>query len=113
MMRDEVIDAVVIEADGVEHAAGGLDGARRRIAGARLPRYRLGNDPAELGEIDHARHLARVAERAARDEDGILQAEAAEGDGEINHRCLRSSVADESPETRQADEGPLKIQRMM
>ena len=38
VMVEEVVDAVVVQADGVEHAARRLDGARRRVAGARLAR---------------------------------------------------------------------------
>ena len=35
VVRDEMVDAVVIQADGVEHPGRRLDGARRRIADAR------------------------------------------------------------------------------
>ena len=71
MVSDEMIDAVVVETDGVEHARRRFDRARRRVADAWLCRHRLGNDAAQLGEIDDARHFARVAEGAGGDEDGI------------------------------------------
>ena len=63
-MGNEVSDAVVVEADGVEHSRRRFHRARRRIAGARLARHRLGNDAAQLSEIDDARHLPRIAECA-------------------------------------------------
>ena len=37
MMRDERLDAVVVEADRVEHAGGGFDRSPRRVAGAAAP----------------------------------------------------------------------------
>src|SRR5262245_15437783 len=80
-----MLDAVVVQADGVEHARGRLDGARRGVAGARLPRDGLGDDAAELAEIDRAGHCAGVAEGARGDEDGVAQLEAAEGDGQVSH----------------------------
>ena len=36
VMLDEGLDAVVVEADRVEHAGGGFDRSPRRVAGARL-----------------------------------------------------------------------------
>ena len=60
MLLDEVIDAVVVQADGVEHAGRRLNGARRRVTGARGLCHRLGDDAAELGEIHGAGHFART-----------------------------------------------------
>src|SRR5262249_42590199 len=81
----EGVDAVVVEADGVEHAGRRLDGARRRVADARLARHRLGHDAAEAGEVDRAGHLARVAERARRHQDRVAQGQATEADGQVDH----------------------------
>ena len=80
----EMLDAVVIESDGVKHAASGLDGARRRIAGAdgaspSWERYRPGERNPQC------RPFRGVAERARSDEDRVLQMETAESDGEIDH----------------------------
>ena len=87
MVRDERLDAVVVQADRVEHAGGGFDRSPRRVAGARLLRDRLGQDAAEPAEVDQAFHLAGVAERAGGDEDRIRQPQPAELDGEIDRRC--------------------------
>ena len=89
MMRDERLDAVVVEADRVEHAGGGLDRSPRRVAGPRLLRDRLRQNAAEAAEVDQAFHLAGVAERARRDEDRIRQPQPAELDREIDcsRRC--------------------------
>jgi hypothetical protein len=84
-MGDEVVDAVVVEADGVKHAGRRFDGARRRVADARLARHGLGDDAAQAGEIDGAGHLAGVAEGARGNEDRVLQMQAAERDGEVGH----------------------------
>jgi len=64
MMMNEVVDAVVVQSDGVEHSRRGLDRAWRLIAGPRMLRHRLGNDSSELGEIDDPGHLAGVAKSA-------------------------------------------------
>ncbi len=88
MMFDEVIDPVIVQPDGVQHARGRLHRSRRRIANARQARNRLGNDAAQPGEIDRAGHLTCVAKCARRHEDGILQSQTAESDGEIHIRWL-------------------------
>src|SRR5439155_9911043 len=73
LVLDEVVDAVVIQADGVEHAGGRFDRARRGVAGARGVGNSLGDDAAELGEVHDAGHVARVAEGAGGNEDGVAQ----------------------------------------
>ena len=72
-MRDEGLDAVVVEADRVEHAGRRFDRPPGRVAGPRLLRDRLGKNAAEPAEIDQACHLAGVAEGARGDEDRIGQ----------------------------------------
>jgi hypothetical protein len=84
-MGDEVVDAVVVEADCVEHAGGGLDGARRRIAGTRFASDRFRDDGAETCKINGAGHFPSVAKGAGRDRDRIAERQAAECDGEIQH----------------------------
>src|SRR4029079_10007050 len=63
---------------------GGLDSARRPVANARPRGHGLWNDATELREIDGARHLARITKGAGRDEDRVLQAQSAEGNGKIH-----------------------------
>ena len=63
-MMNEVVDAVVVQSDGVEHSRRGLDRARRLIAGPRMLCHRLGNDATQLGEIDDPSHLAGVTKSA-------------------------------------------------
>jgi hypothetical protein len=84
VVGQEVLDAVVVQADGVEHARRRFDGPRRRVAGPRPARDRLGDDAAEPGEIDDAGHLPGVTERPRRDQDGVREAQPAEGDGEVH-----------------------------
>src|SRR5262249_5958572 len=85
VVGDEVLDAVVVQPDGVEHARGRLDGARRGVAGARLAGDGLGDDAAQAREVEGAGHLTGVAEGARGDEDGVGEAQPAEGDGEVGH----------------------------
>src|SRR5262245_29362796 len=84
MMVDEVLDAVVVESDGIEHAGRGLDGARRRVAGPGVACHRLGDDAAQPGKVNDAGHLARIAEGARRDEDRVAKTQPAEGYTEIH-----------------------------
>jgi len=88
MMRDEMIDAVVIEADGVEHPRRRLDGARRRVALARLMRDGLRYDAAELSEIDRAGHFLGVSKSAGRHQDRVLHVQAAKCDTEVGMRFV-------------------------
>ena len=44
---DEVVDADVLESDGVEHAGGGLNDARSGMAGHGLERDSLGDEAAD------------------------------------------------------------------
>ena len=71
MPLDEGLDAVVVQPDGIEHAAGGFDGARRRIARPGLLGDRLGQNPAQPGDVDQSGHFPGVAERARGDHDRI------------------------------------------
>ena len=73
---DERLDAVVVQPDGIEHAAGGFDGSRRRIARPRLLRDRLGQDSAQPRDVDQPGHFPAIAERARGHRDRIGQAQA-------------------------------------
>ena len=75
---DEGLDAVVVQSDRVEHAAGGFDGPRRRIAWPRLLGDRLGQDPAQPREVHQPGHFAGVAEGARGHGDRVGQTQAAE-----------------------------------
>src|SRR5262245_65009998 len=97
MMGNEVVDAIVIQSDGIEHARGGFEGSRRRIADAGLARHRLRNDAAELGEIHDACHLARIAKCAGRDENRVLETETAECDGEVEHTNAAHAALPRTP----------------
>src|SRR5205085_1126225 len=63
-------------------------GARRRLAGPRRPRGRLGNGAAESPEVERAGHFTCVAEGARRDQHGVLQREPAERDSDVRHVCF-------------------------
>src|ERR1700722_4681644 len=89
-MADEMVDAVVVEADRVEHTGRGFDGARRDVAGARLPRDRLGDDTAEFGEVNDAGHFTGITEGAGGNEDWVAQLETAERNREIRHHFTDS-----------------------
>src|SRR4029079_1344292 len=104
-MDDEMVEAVVVEADGIEQAAGGLDGPRRRVADPRLGGDGLGDDAAEFGEVDEAGHLAGVAERAAGDQAGVAEGQPAEGDGEVGHKRILTPEARRARGTRPGTAG--------
>ena len=83
MMFDKRFEAVVVQADAVEHAGGGFDRSPRRVAGPRLLGDRFGNDAAEALQIDQAGHFPCIAERARGRQDWIGQFEAAKLDREV------------------------------
>ena len=64
VLLDEMVNAVVIESDGIQHAGRRLHGSRRRVAGTRVARYGLGDDAAQTRKIDHPSHFLCVAEGA-------------------------------------------------
>ena len=78
VVRPEVLDAVVVEADRVQEPRGGLDGARGRIARPRPEGHGLGDHPPEPLQPHEPGHLADVAERARGDQDRVLQIETTE-----------------------------------
>ena len=91
MMLDEGFEAVVVQADRVQHAGGGFDRSPRRIARSRQASDGFGNDRAEPLQIDQAGHLAGIAERARGHHDRIGQRQPAKLNCQINRHefmCL-------------------------
>ena len=72
----KVGDAVVVQADRVEQARGGLDRPRGRVPRAGPERHRLGDHPAQPLQADEAGHLADVAERPRRHQHRVLELQA-------------------------------------
>ena len=92
VVLDEGLDAVVVQADRVEHAAGRFDGSPGAIAVPRLAGDRLGQDPAQAGQIDQAGHLAGIAERARGHHDRVGEPQPAELDGEVDGRRVHVAL---------------------
>ena len=67
---DEGADAHVLEADGVDHAGGGLDDAGRGVAGHGLAGEAFGDEGADVVEGDDVFELDAVAEGSAGGDDG-------------------------------------------
>src|SRR5438552_17915629 len=82
----ESAGADVLQSDGVKHAGGSLEDARRRIAGHGLRRESFGDKAAQLFQSDDVLEFNAVAEGAAGSEYRILEANAAELDSQIGHR---------------------------
>ncbi len=78
-------DSIVIQPDRVEQARSGLDGARSRIAGARLERDGLGDHAPQPLEADHPLHLTDVPERPRCDQHRILETQPSQRYLEVNH----------------------------
>ena len=109
VMRDEGLDAVVIEADRVEHAGGGFDRSPRRVAGARLLRDRLRQDAAQAADIDEAFHLAGVAERARGDEDRIRQPQV----GRVGRRDRHGGTTSMASRIRMSDAPQIAVDQIL
>ena len=73
LLAQERLDPDVLEADRVQHAGRRFRDPRRHVAGARLERERLGDDAAQLGEVDERRELGAVAAGAAREQHRVAQ----------------------------------------
>jgi hypothetical protein len=76
LLLDELGDADILQADGVEHAGGGLDDARRGVAGHGLQRDSLGDESADAVQRDDFFKLDAVAEGAAGGDDRVGQLDA-------------------------------------
>lgn len=81
---DEMVDALVLEPDGVNHTGGSLDHAWGVIALARVEGSSLDDEAAEAGEVDEVGVFDAVTECAGGGEDGIFEPQAiAEVNAEI------------------------------
>ena len=76
LFLDEVVDADVLQADGVQHAGGGLDDARRGMAGHGFERDALGDEGADPLERDDLFKFDAVTEGAAGGDDRVGEFEA-------------------------------------
>ncbi len=80
-------DARVLQADGVDHARRGLGDARRRVAGARFQRHRLGHVSGERKRLQGAGAEAagglEGVEGPRGIQDGMLERHAGERDGQV------------------------------
>ena len=96
LAADEGFDAVVVQADRIEHYRGRLDRPRRRIAGARLLSNGLGQDRPEPAQVHQARHFAGVAKGAGGDHYRVRETEASELDGQRDRsRVHRQALGDQ------------------
>ena len=71
MRSNEVLDADVLQADGVQHAGGGLDDARGGVAGHGLQRDALGDEAADPLQLDDLFKFDAVAKGAAGGDDWV------------------------------------------
>ena len=90
VMLDERLDAVVVQADRIEHAGGRFDRSPGRVAGPRLAGDRLWDDCAQTLEIDQAGHFPRIAKRAGGHHDRIGQAQTAQLDRKVDRGGSRA-----------------------
>src|SRR6185436_14818634 len=84
MVLDKGVNAVVVQADGIEQAGTGLDGPPGLVANSWGLGQGLRQYAAEPGEIDEIFHLPRVAECAGGGEDGVAKSKAAQRDSQVN-----------------------------
>ena len=74
----------VLQAHGVDHTAGNLGHAGRRVARPGLGGAALGGNGTQLGNIEEILELPTVAEGAGCGVDGVLHLDAAEIDGHVH-----------------------------
>src|SRR5580692_4196236 len=94
MLREEHVQAVVVEANRIEQPGRRFDGAWRRIAHSRQRSDRLGNNAAQLRERNEGLHLTRISDGPRGDQDRIGQLQTVERDGQATHakNFLRGSA---------------------
>jgi hypothetical protein len=73
LFLDELSDADVLKSNGIKHAGGGLDDARRGMAGHGLDGNALGDERADAFERDDLFKFDAVAESAAGGDDRVGQ----------------------------------------
>ena len=84
MVRDERLDAVVIQPNRVEHAGGRLDRPPRCVPDPRLSRDRLGQNAAQPCHVHQPHHLPRITKGARRHQYRIRQPQPATLNREVN-----------------------------
>ena len=83
-LTSESGDTGVLQAHGVDHTAGNLGHAGRRVARPRLGGAALSGDGAQLGDIKEVLELPTVAKGTGCGVDGVLHLDAAEIDGHVH-----------------------------
>ncbi len=83
-MGDERLDAVVVQADRIEHAAAGFVGPRRRIARARMLRDGLWQNAPQAAKVDQAGHLPGVTKSPRSHQDRIGKTQPPQVHGKID-----------------------------
>src|SRR5262249_37648293 len=83
LLLDEGAGADVLQADGVQHAGGGLKQPRRRIAHHRFARESFRDKAPQLPQRDHIFELDAVSKSSAGGDDRVLESNTAEVDAQI------------------------------
>src|SRR5581483_11080766 len=102
LLRDEALNADVLQADGVDHAGGGFNKTRGCVAGHRLRRDALSDEAADPFEVYDLLEFNAVAEGAAGGNYRADEAKAAKGDPHVGLHCssLRGPSADSGDRIR-------------
>ena len=101
LFGDEPVDADSLEADGIQHAGGGLHDAGRRVSFALGKEETLYGDAAERRQIDQVGVFGAVPETTARGDERVFQRQRADGNREVHvHQLI--SLARKTGPARQA-----------
>ena len=93
MVLEEVVNSIVIQADGIEQSAGGLNGSGGGVAGPGLRGHGFGDNAAQAGYVEKPGHFSHISEGAGGHENRVIQGEAAQPHAQINIHETRSLVA--------------------
>ena len=91
LVANECFDADVLQADGVQHAGGGLDDAGRGVAGHGFAGEAFDDQAADAVERDDVFKLDAIAEGSAGGDDRVAELDPGEAD---RHIRLHGLVAD-------------------
>ena len=91
LAADKLLDAHILQADGVQHSGGGLDDARRGMAGDGVERDALGDEAADALESDDVFKFDAVAKGAAGGDDRTGQIEAGKRHIHLRFHARQSS----------------------
>ena len=83
LFLDEGANPDVLQSDGIDHAAGGLDQARSLVAGHRLQRQALGDKTADAVDGDNVFKFNPIAEGSAGGNDRVAQQHTGEANAHI------------------------------